>query len=459
MKKALIVAYYFPPMLTSGAMRPLAFCRHLPAFGWAPRVIAADPRSVVPPVPADHELAARILPGIRVDRIGHRNPLETAIRLRDRLWPRTTGRRAQRVAPPAGADRAADRSLAGSLKELVLEHTFHIPDVQQWWYRRAVRCGARGDRPDVVFATGSPWTALLVGRALARHFQVPFIADFRDPWTRNPFRTYSPSAWRRSRRLERSVCRAAARVVLNTVELRDQFATDYPDLTDNFVAIPNGFDSTAFAEADQPARALEGVRDDPAPALDLWHFGTVYGRRSPLALLTAIDMLLADGRIRAGSLRVRFVGRWEGDDHNPATRLARKLEGLGVVSREPAVPHQTCVALMRRAQALLVLQPDSPLQVPGKIYEYIATGRPLLVIGGEGATTALVNRHRLGRCCLNQVEPIHRLLAELTSGAGLAPPPAGEMDRFDYRRLTGQLAELFAETSCSGARAIPAVAF
>ena len=90
---------------------------------------------------------------------------------------------------------------------------------------------------------------------------------------------------------------------------------------------------------------------------------------------------------------------------------------------------------------LLVLQPDSPLQVPAKIYEYVATGRPLLLIGGEGATANLVTRHALGVSSPNQLEAIKVLLNELATGARkLAQPDVTRVNRFDYRSLTGDLA-------------------
>ena len=98
---------------------------------------------------------------------------------------------------------------------------------------------------------------------------------------------------------------------------------------------------------------------------------------------------------------------------------------------------------MARAGALLIIQPDSPLQIPGKIYEYIAVGRPLLLIGGEGATAKLVERHQLGLSYPNNVARIRQFIREFVRGdLELKPPAKGRIDRFDYRMLTGELAQL-----------------
>lgn len=436
-----MVAYYFPPLATSGAMRPLGFCRHLHEWGWAPRVVAADPWALTPPLPVDAALGRRIPAAVHVDRVGHITPIDVLVRIRNAVRRRLSGAAPANPAPrPAGDVGRPGSGFLHSLMELALEHLFLVPDAQRWWLRRAVNAGASGDRPDVVYATGSPWTSLLVGRALARWYRVPFVADFRDPWVRNPFRAFLPFVRARSRRLERRICRDAARVVVNTMELREQFAADYPEMRDKFIAVSNGFD-----DGDGSGAIASPPRADPAAAgaVELWHFGTVYGKRTPAALLEAVSRLHAAGRIPPGRLRIRFVGAWELPDDDAASRLAARLEADGLVTRDPSVAHHVCLLLMRQAPVLLVIQPDSPLQVPAKIFEYISARRPLLVIGGEGATAALVDRHRLGRSVANDSDAIETLLAALADGEALAAPPAASVDEFSYRRLSRQLAGVF----------------
>jgi hypothetical protein len=122
------------------------------------------------------------------------------------------------------------------------------------------------------------------------------------------------------------------------------------------------------------------------------------------------------------------------------------LEKVGLLRREPPMPYQACLQQMNEADALLVIQPDSPLQIPGKIYEYIATRRPLLLIGGEGATASLVQRHRLGMACPNDGDQIRRLILDLVERRQSLPAPAPEeVDRFNYRSLTEDLAKVLDE--------------
>ena len=212
----------------------------------------------------------------------------------------------------------------------------HFPDQQASWLRPAVghevRVSAR-EPVDAVFATGKPWTGLLVGLKIARQLGVPFIADFRDPWTRNSHDVWRlPSLFTRARRLERQICCGASWVVTNTEELREQFAQDYPELRDRFVAITNGFDDWTSRPNDPiPAEGRVGCLGSRT---ELWHFGTVYKMRDPGALLSAIDALHEERLLLPGELRLRFVGRWLVT--NPGTnRLAQSLEGRGFLVREP----------------------------------------------------------------------------------------------------------------------------
>jgi hypothetical protein len=342
---------------------------------------------------------------------------------------------------PSTGSGAPATPAATSLKDLALTHLFRVPDAQRAWHADAVKAGRRGERPDLVYATGGPWTSLLVGRSLARHFDVPFVADFRDPWTRNPFRADHESVRRRSRRLERDVLYSAAHIVLNTAPLQQQFAADYPEIADRFVTISNGFDPGDDDHVDHWPRPAD-CREASSP-IELWHFGTVYGKRTPLALLTALDRLTRTGVLDRSALRIRFVGSWELERNDPASIIVERLEALGVVTREPTITHRECLARMHRADVLLVLQADSPLQIPGKLFECVATRRPVVLIGGEGATADLVRRHRLGRACPNDATAIEPLLTELVAGAHPEPLPGDVVDAFSYRRLTAQLADVF----------------
>jgi hypothetical protein len=443
MKRVLIIAYYFPPIAASGAIRPLGFCRYLTEYGWLPWVLSTDAGSVYPDQGIDESLCDGLPGQVRIERLPHPYPLRTLLRARDQV--RELMRAFGPTRPRDGRNHdQRGASQANTLKDLVLDWAFSFPDAQYSWRRPAFRWGSQlpqTERPDAILATGNPWTSLLVGKDLAERFGVPFVADFRDPWMMDPnYHKRFPSAFllNKGKALEHSVCTAAACVITNTEELRSRFSAVYPELRNKFVTITNGFDPDHFSLI-KPADDLADVDGE---TLELCHFGTIYMNRTPLRLFQAIAEMFKDRKLKPNQIRMRFVGAWDVMDDS-AEDLARELEKHGFLRREAPSPRQTCLHQMACAKALLVLQPDYPLQIPAKIYEYVAAGRPILVIGGEGATVRLVKQYRLGLCCSTQVRDIKRLLGRLVSGeVRLESPDLSNINRFTYRTLTGQLASV-----------------
>jgi hypothetical protein len=458
------VAYFFPPIAASGAMRPLGFCRNLEAFGWQSWVISTTPECAFPPHPMDHELERRLPRTVLVDRVPYVNPLKQILAWRNQWFPVLSGGGFERSAAEvegSGVPAPQGTHGVGHLKNLILDWGFEFPDPQAAWFTAVIqhvlseRC--RG-RPHAVLATANPWTSLLVGRALSRHFDVPLLIDFRDPWSSNPYSPYrSAFLSHRARRLEEAVCREAAWVITNTDELRARMISDYPNISSKCVSLTNGYDSETLGLKSEAGISRGECSKEALPAAgngyELCHFGTVYGKRSPMSLLRAIYELQAEGHLAPQEVRLRFIGTW---DHvgRECDELAQALEKKGFLKREPPIVHELCIGQMKQASVLLVLQPDSPLQIPAKIYEYVAVGRPLLLIGGEGATANLVRRHRLGVSCSSQVGAIKSMLMQVVKGELiLAPPHQDDVARFDYRTLTGQLAQLLDSCSSQSAEA------
>lgn len=457
-KRVLLIAYYFPPIAATGSMRPLNFCRHLKAFGWAPAVLSTDAASVYPPQPGDQKLLDRVPADVPVFRIGHSNPRTKLIQFRERIgqWFSKGVPVAPSVpqASPSATDRVARRPNGlRSFLRIACEAALEFPDPQYRWCRPAIRAMARlpiQERPNVIWATGGPWTSLLVGKRLASRWKIPFIADFRDPWVGGHGHYASAFLRRQEERLERKVCAAAARVILNTEELRERFCQSYPEYREKFVTLTNGYAvelEEFYAQLPRQKNGLIGSSQPLVSPLEICHFGTVYGNRSPVALFQAVEELAAAGLVASPQIRLRFVGAWDVPD-STCERHAKQLEERGILTREPPVPHQQCLKEMGQADVLLILQQHYPLQIPAKIYEYIVAGRPLLILGGDGATANLVQRNRLGQCCPNTVSDIKAAVQSIVSGGVQLPAPASaNTTQFSYRVLSARLAGLLTAVS------------
>lgn len=451
MKKVLVIAYYFPPHGTVGALRPLGFCCYLREYGWMPQVVSTDAVSVHPRCRSDEGLSNALPKDVVIHRVPYANRLLSLVRFRDRLR-RTLRLNAQGSADYRGEDNANQLkrktfrgfSVYSNVKRFVLGWAFDFPDPQNRWFKAVMRQAASfasEQKPDLIFATGSPWTGLLVGRALANYFRIPFVADFRDPWITDPAYGFSFTLMdRKAERLEATVCHSAAAIIANTEELRLEFLRRYPSLSHKFVTITNGF-NRAVAPI-QESRTDENLRKD-SDVVELCHFGNVYGDRSAYAVFRAVSELYWESRLSPARFRLRFVGSWE-IQHPETLELAKQLEDAGLLRREPLIPHDECMRQMASATALLILQPHSATRIPAKTYEYIAARRPIILIGEEGAASHLIERHRLGRWCQNAVPAIKTLFAEIVERENMIKPPAvKDIAPFEYRVLTKQLGAVF----------------
>lgn len=397
--RVLVVAYDFPPHGAIGTMRTLRVVRQLCGRGWQVAVLTGEPATYLPGTPIDSALMEGVPAGVEVIRAGAVRPWERLQRsLKSRMGsvrpaesgtqesgePRTDGSPARRRGVVARVARAKD----------VVDAALAIPDRESGWLIPAIAAGTaarvRGFKPDVIYSSAPPWTGQLVAAALRQLLRRPWVADFRDPWARAPWRgDRYPFAMRAAARLERFVVRRADRIVFVTAGNRDDFAAHYGEaLASKFEAIANGCDPSEFD-------ALRGVAPPPNGPFVLLHAGSLYAGRTPVPLLNGVALAITRGTIDPACLKVRFLGA----NAMRAVDLPAVCRELGlesVVEFLPRVSRDESLRAMMTASALLLLQPGHTVSVPGKVYEYLATGRPILAIAEEGEISELMKRSGTG---------------------------------------------------------------
>jgi glycosyltransferase involved in cell wall biosynthesis len=356
--RVLIVSFYFPPAGGGGVQRVLKLCRHLADLGIQVDVLAPDdPRFSA----RDPELLSAIPAGTTVHRAPYRGPSgETpASRLA------STEGRAQRLALHA---RLAGRRLL-------------LPDPEVVWVPEAVRVGMRVIRErgiDCVLTTSPPTSAHLIGLALKRRTGVRFVADLRDSWLANPHRRYERRSVRAKRALEERVARrvlgkADAITAVTPFIAREAASLTRPETPVHVV--PNGCDFDDF----------DGLTYAPGERFVVLHAGSFFGQRSPRPFLEAV-VALGDPRVVA-----RFLG-----DLRPADRAWALGLGLGDrLELDGFRPHRETLAAMKAADVLLLLVPRAGGRglsiLSGKVYEYLASERPVLaLVPPEGAAAELL---------------------------------------------------------------------
>ena len=333
----LFLAYYYPPQKTSGAERPRRFVRYLPEFGYEATVISSAGRhdarivqSGADEIPPAAPLAARLAAGAA-------DFLQRALNERSERLP---------WAPRAGAAAAPTLAQKGAA---------------------------------AIFSTSPPLSTHLAALRLKARYAIPWVADFRDPFSDNPGRAlrlqrvYDP--W-----VERHLFQRADAVIANTDAVAELWSRRYPQHKRKIHLIWNGFD---------PA---EEFRPKPVAARTqrvLAHVGDIYGLRHPARVLASAERLLATGRLDAQQLLIRLVGPVDSGSPMWALPAFQSLSARGLLfCNNEAIPREEAMQAIGDADYLLLLDlnpAQGNLQVPAKIFDYIRAGRPILAETRKGS--------------------------------------------------------------------------
>jgi glycosyltransferase involved in cell wall biosynthesis len=329
-----------------------------------------------------------------------------------------------------------------------------VPDRWATWRFDGLRAAlalAREFEPDVVWSTFPLATAHRIAAAFAGRTGIPWVADMRDPMVEHDSVTgedfpRNPRVRAARLAIEKEVVRRAARVVFCTDGARRICLERYgTSRAAQFAVVPNGYDETAFAQAEARApRARRGSDDE----FVMLHSGTVYpgSDRGPEALFAALRELRRQGALPRG---FRLVMRASGHD----AYIAAAAERLGVseiVAIEPPLPYQEALCEMLASDALLLLQGrTSNPAIPAKVYEYLRARTPILALVDTAGDTAALLRG-LDAALLAPLDDataigaaIRNLVALTVSGrTPLAADDA--VEAFSRRRQTGALAGILA---------------
>lgn len=367
-RRLLLVCYFFPPLAGGGVHRVLGFARHLPHFGWECTVVCAGEEDYWV---RDETLVAAVPQGTEVIRVRGGSAIASWLRL-----GRSAGRGSGRRAGP----------LASGLRRL--SDWWLLPDSYVGWSHRARRAVARrlarGD-VDAVLTSSPPDSVHLAAPGPVRRAQVPWLADFRDPWVGLHFRT-PPTSWHRARqaRLERRVVEGADAVVAASRLHAERLRAGSAGRVKRVVHLPNGFEP-------EPAEPDAGPASD-ASFFTLVFTGTLSLMPETEVLMEALHDLLARRPEARRRLRVRLAGPYDTSYEDRAVALGLR----GIVEFTGPLPHAEARALQRRADLLLLWRPRGEgyrTMVPGKLYEYLDAGRPVLALLDEGDEAAdLVRR-------------------------------------------------------------------
>lgn len=406
MRRVLMVAYYFPPLGGIGSVRMREFARHLPACGWQPTVVAprngAYMRDERAAFPEDRIVRST---SVELSRLGKR-ALRTG---GDDVQPARVGRL-------GGALRAAARTM------------LYYPDAQVGWFAPAVLSGRRALREqhfDLIFSSSFPITAHLIARRLSRNAALPWIAEFRDPWSERM--ALGTLARTRAERLEAAIAHSASGLVMTSPDWARLHSAKWQRPV---CAITNGHDIDS----------MPAFRLGPPGEFILGYLGSFYPDKQNLsAAFEAVRQLNDAGEKRVD--RVRVIG-----EIHPGMRAELEQRGLGsLLDVTGFIPHDRAMEALCASSALLFAGPADTRkilrgEIASKLFEYLASGLPIVYVGVPDCDAADLLRQYAG-CYILGIEDAAGIARVLACTGGQRYER--DLTALSRQALTGRLAAMF----------------
>lgn len=433
MKRVLIISYYWPPTGGSGVQRWVKFAKYLPAEGWQPVIYTPEnPEQLA----TDISLAAEVPAEAEVIR---KRIMEPYGIYRNLLRRSGHSKEAVEVNPVNAQDKSAIQKVA-----MWIRGNFFRPDPRCTWIRPSVKFLKKylAEHPvDLIVSTGPPQSMHLIGRQIAAETGLPWIADFRDPWTKIFYfkhlsMTKATERWHQ--KMEKKVLDEASCVVAVSPLVQQEFQA----MTDTPVElITNGFD-----ECDFPAGKDAEANGGKDREFTITHTGLFAADGNPTMLWDILaEKCAADDRFRK-LLKIKLIGKTD----EQVVRAIRKAGLQDNLIDMGYLPHAMATEEQRKASLLILplrKEPEYKAVLPGKLFEYLASWRPVLGIGQtDGAMSMILQETKTGsvvdwedrkamsgfidRCWENHL-------------SGCLTVGDADISQFTRRNLTRRMAELF----------------
>ncbi len=433
MKRVLIITYYWPPTGGSGVQRWVKFAKYLPSEGWEPVIYTPEnPEQLA----VDHSLEAEIPEGTEVIKTRITEPYELY-----KKFLRRSGHSKEAV--EVNPVNAQNKSFAQKAAMWVRGNLFR-PDPRCLWINPSVRYLKKylEDHPvDLIVSTGPPQSMHLIGRKLAQQTGLPWIADFRDPWTKIFYfkhlsMTKATERWHQ--KMEKAVLEDADAVVAVSPLVQQEFQA----MTRTPVElITNGYDECDFPE---------GRDKDAAGGEDkvfiITHTGLFAADGNPTVLWDVLSEKCRKDKDFRKALKIKLIGKTDSQvlESIEEAGLKENLEDLGYQKHSVAVEAQ-------RKASLLILplrkEPEYKAVLPGKLFEYLASCRPVMGIGQpDGAMSMILDKTNTGAVYdwedrISMKKYIDECWKAHLSGTLIIKD--GDISVFTRRNLTHQMVELF----------------
>ena len=425
MKKVLIITYYWPPMGGGGVQRWLKTTKYLREYGWEPIIFTTEngEASVT-----DESSFKQIPENIETHRVPIWEPFG--------VYKKITGKKKDEKLVPGTV--SEKRPSATQKLAVWVRGNIFIPDARRFWINPSVKYldhYLKENKVDAIVSTGPPHTTHLIAMKVAKKFHIPWLADFRDPWTNIDFYDklmLTNWADQKHKRLELEVLNRANKVV--TVSW--SWAQDFQKISGKMpMVITNGYDPEDFTNAGQVTLDQK---------FTITHAGSLNDDRNPHVLWEALQELCMEDDAFRSDLEIKMIGQMSG-----VALVEAQDKGLQTnLNLINSIPHAAVIKTLITSQVLLLPLNDTPNidgVVPGKLYEYIGALRPILCIGKTtGDSAKIIEETAAGKIAdFHDKKAVKSILKEYYQAykAGNLTVHSKNYEKYSRKLLAGQIAE------------------
>jgi len=425
-KKILIITYYWPPAGGPGVQRWLKFAKYLPEFGWKPIIFTPENPSY--PL-IDESLIKDVPQNLEIIKTNIWEPYQLAEKLN----------KSNKKFKAGQFDVGNNQSWKSKLS-IWVRGNFFIPDARVFWVNPSVKFleqYLKINNIDVVVTSGPPHSLHLIGLQLKKQFpDIKWIADFRDPWTEISYYKHlklTNKSDKKHRQLESNVFKNADITLATSYTDAENFRKNGA----NAVCITNGFDESDSSKTLKPLNS--------PTHFTLSYIGVLEQLRNPENLWKSLDDLVKTNSDFAENFRLKFVGKIDDKilDSIENSSLKNHIDNLGYLSHDKAIDEM--------ANSSMLLITNFPTEsskgiIPGKIFEYLATGKQIISFGPDEADVAkILDESKAGKhFSYKDSEAIKNFIIEKFElwRSGNLSENTGNIEQFSRRNLTKTLADI-----------------
>jgi glycosyltransferase involved in cell wall biosynthesis len=364
-KKLLIITYYWPPAGGPGVQRWLKFVKYLPEFNIQP--IVYIPENPTYPI-VDNGLESEVSDKAIILKKNIFEPYGLA----SFFGKNKTKKISSGIIPNQKKQSVLEKTL------LWIRGNLFIPDARFLWVKPSVKYLKKyiqENNIDTIVTSGPPHSLHLIGLQLKKELNIKWFADFRDPWTTIGYHKslkLSSYAEKKHKAMEKEVLNSADTIIVTSKTTK----TEFQEITTKPIeVITNGYDIEKIEK-----KSLD-------EKFTLAHIGSFLSERNPTILWESLQELVSENADFKNDFRLKLIGATSQEvlDKISEFKLNDYVQNLGYVSHQEAVEHQ------RKSQVLLLIEINSTATksiIPGKLFEYMASERPIIAIGPEGSDFA-----------------------------------------------------------------------